>query len=138
MIKTAIVSVFLLFTLGKTEQPSIYPATPAHKDEVGFHQQVQSLIEGPMTMSSVPCTYWFDNNWYDLTNIESVGSTNFWVSPTNVLQQQVAFNFCQKLSAGADLQPLACDNLDLYALEFSEFRQAGTCTPLSSSSLNSV
>lgn len=75
MIKTAIVSVFLLFTLGKTEQPSIYPTTPAHEEEVGFHQQVQSLVEGPMTMSSsfsasVPCTYWFDNNWYDLTNIE--------------------------------------------------------------------
>ena len=94
MINSAIVSVLLLFTQGKAEQTSVYPTTAVYVDEVSFHHQAQSLVNGTISFGAVPCTYWFDNNWYDLTNIESVGSTNFWTSPTNFAQQQVAFNFC--------------------------------------------
>ena len=100
-----------------------------------------SLVQGPMSLAAVPCTYWFDNSWYDLTNIASFGSTNFWTSPANEQDTLVSFNFCQKLSAGSDLEPLACPDLDLYAIEHTKatsVRPLIQCAPLSTSSLSSV
>ena len=89
--------------------------------------------------SATPCQYWFDNSWYDLTNIGSVGSTNFWTSPPNIENAVVSFNFCQKLNAGSDVEQLACDDLDLYALEYDYISVGSTnCVPLSTSTLHSI
>ena len=83
---------------------------------------MQSLSSGvaPASFATMPCTYWFDNSFYDLNDIASFGSTNFWTSPANEADTLVSFNFCEKLNAGSDLEPLACPNLDLYALEHTK------------------
>lgn len=43
--------------------------------------------------NSLPCTYWFNNSWYDLTNVNDMGS-NYWVSEKDSVGNMVAFNFC--------------------------------------------
>ena len=96
----------------------------------------------PLSLASAPCDYWYNYNWYDLSTIEKVGSTEFWTSNVNPLNEIVSFSFCSKLNSGdPDVQPLACEDLDLYATEHSrptQQHQLVTCNPLSTSSSESI
>jgi hypothetical protein len=43
--------------------------------------------------TTVPCQYWYDNKWYDLTSFGS--STNFFTTThTTADEQFAAYNFC--------------------------------------------
>lgn len=95
-------------------------------------------------LNELPCTYWFNDSWYDLTNIDEFGSSDYWTSSADSFGNMVSFNFCQKLSSGqsgTDPGAIACEDMDLYATEHTEvtlLRPNAICTPLSTSALDSV
>lgn len=77
-----------------------------------FMQQ-QSLFDSPeMQMladktTTVPCQYWYDDKWYDLTSFDD-SADYFLTSPHTSTDQYAAFNFCQKISS-ATTTNLDCD-----------------------------
>ena len=95
-------------------------------------------------LNNLPCTYWHQDAWYDLTNIAGVGSSDYWNSEFDSYGTRVTFNFCQKLSHGQkgdDPDAIKCTDMDLYAIENTKVettRPDPICTPLSTSSLSSV
>lgn len=95
-------------------------------------------------LASLPCTYWFESSWYDLTNIDKKGEADYWTSAADNYGTMVSFNFCQKLSQGQkgeDPGAIKCPDMDLYAVEHTEvtqLRPEPICKPLSTDSLSSV
>ena len=95
-------------------------------------------------LNQLPCTYWHNDSWYDLTNIGEVGGAKYFTSKADSFGNMVTFNFCQKLKNGQkDPDPTAidCQDMDLYATEHTQtniLRPDAICTPLSTSSLDSV
>ena len=90
-------------------------------------------------LNELPCTYWYNKSWYDLTNIGEVGSTDYFTSKPDAIGNMVSFNFCQKLSQGQD--SVKCADMDMYATEHTEvsiLRPDPICTPLSTGELVSV
>lgn len=63
---------------------------------------VQKLSDKETT---VPCQYWYDDKWYDLTSFNS--DVEYFVT-TPATNQYAAFNFCQKISK-ASTTDLQCD-----------------------------
>ena len=58
----------------------------------------QMLMMKQTQLASLPCTYWFESSWYDLTNIDKKGEADYWTSAADNYGTMVSFNFCQKLS----------------------------------------
>jgi len=89
--------------------------------------------------SGNPCTYWFDNDYYNLSNIKYVGNFNYFLTPETNLFQHVAFNFCEKLNIYEEtVEHLRCNDLNLYALEYNSLSVTDNCRALSTSSFQSV
>jgi hypothetical protein len=43
---------------------------------------------------ALPCTDWYNDSWYDLTNINEVGGAKYWNSEYDSYGTRVSFNFC--------------------------------------------
>ena len=77
-----------------------------HKDSPLATQVIQSMFEYDdytanqsdamklTWLNQLPCTYWHNDSWYDLTNIGEIGSTKYWTSKANAIGNMVSFNFC--------------------------------------------
>ena len=47
--------------------------------------------------TTVPCQYWYDEKWYDLTTFDA--STDFFSTGAMAVSgEYAAFNFCQKIN----------------------------------------
>ena len=57
--------------------------------------------------TTVPCQYWYDDKWYDLTSFDD-SADYFLTTPNTSTDQYAAFNFCQKISS-ATTTNLDCD-----------------------------
>ena len=59
--------------------------------------ELEQRLESETT--TVPCQYWWDDKWYDLTTFN--GEQSFFTTDHTTSQAYAAFNYCQKLDHDA-------------------------------------
>jgi hypothetical protein len=88
----------------------------------------------------VPCQYWYDNKWYDLTSFGD--DFDFFKStPNSDADTYAVYNFCRKINTDTTgSEALGCSSttpLDAYATIINE-PSSGVCVAASTDSYNSI
>lgn len=94
--------------------------------------------------TTVPCQYWYDDKWYDLTTFDSQAAFSFFTStPNGASVQYGAWNFCKKLSdSTVEAASLGCSTTSQAALStyaaIINYSTGGNCEAASTSNLDSI
>lgn len=90
--------------------------------------------------TTVPCQYWYDNKWYDLTNVSS--DTGFIMSTPNGAaagsQPYAAYNFCRKVNQASSYKDLNCNEAATNAFATIVGVPTSECSAASTDSYTSI